>query len=241
MRTVIIFIDYLMAMKRRMIVNTTTTDIDESKDFYERLGFKVVQVGESNYAIDQSVIIRISTDSKGRLGLSLYSDDWSDSVDKLKTLTAVKECGNYILTSDTTGTHIKLEDLIKDWPMIDSQSILGNYAGISLESVEFERCTHVWDALGFAHQSGSADQGWISLAQENYGAISIMKANMCPHMFSNPGLTYFNGTNNKNIIELVRQREVPLAEELTVFSPDNSVDNVIIKDPGGLMFFLFND
>jgi len=71
--------------------------------------------------------------------------------------------------------------------------------------------------------------------------VSIMKPNMCPHLFFNPSLTYFNGGKNPEIIEAIRKLDIPITEEITYFNKEGLVDNIIIRDPGGYGFFIFND
>ncbi|MFK8104239.1 MAG: hypothetical protein AB8G15_17055 [Saprospiraceae bacterium] len=68
-----------------------------------------------------------------------------------------------------------------------------------------------------------------------------MKAFACPHLFFNPSLSYFNGKENLAIITELRARKIPLTEEITFFNPEGIVDNVIVRDPGGLGFFVFSD
>jgi hypothetical protein len=68
-----------------------------------------------------------------------------------------------------------------------------------------------------------------------------MAPNACPHLFFNPSLTYFNGKNNLQIIENIRKSGVDITEEITVFNKEGIVDNVILRDNGGLGFFIFSD
>ncbi len=68
-----------------------------------------------------------------------------------------------------------------------------------------------------------------------------MKPNACPHLFFNPSLTYFNGKNNIDIIAKIRALNISITEEITHFNKEGKVDNIIIRDPGGFGFFLFND
>ena len=63
----------------------------------------------------------------------------------------------------------------------------------------------------------------------------------CPHLFFNPSLTFFNGENNLKIIDQINNLNIAVTEEITVFNEDNIVDNIIIRDPGGLGYFLFSD
>ena len=54
-------------------------------------------------------------------------------------------------------------------------------------------------------------------------------------------MTYFNGQKNLAIIEEIRELNIPIAEEITYFNSEGTVDNIIIRDPGGYGFFIFND
>ena len=65
---------------------------------------------------------------------------------------------------------------------------------------------------------------------------------MCPHLFFNPSLTYFNGKeNNPKVIKRLRELKITITEEITHFNDKGIADNVIICDPGGYGFFIFND
>ena len=68
-----------------------------------------------------------------------------------------------------------------------------------------------------------------------------MAANSCPHLFFNPSLTYFNSGRNPEVIAGIRAAGIPISEEITIFNKEGRVDNIIIRDPGGYGFFLFND
>jgi hypothetical protein len=54
-------------------------------------------------------------------------------------------------------------------------------------------------------------------------------------------MTYFNGGNNMAVIGKIRSARIPIAEEITHFNKEGIVDNIIIRDPGGYGFFVFND
>ncbi|NNF75479.1 MAG: hypothetical protein HKN00_09860, partial [Flavobacteriaceae bacterium] len=119
--------------------------------------------------------------------------------------------------------------------------IIGNFAGVSLESVDINKSVKLFQILGFKVTMGAIEQGWICLANADEFTVSLMKPFACPHLFFNPSLTYFNSGNNPAIIAKVRELQIPITEEITHFSKDGSVDNIIIRDPGGLGFFVFND
>lgn len=71
--------------------------------------------------------------------------------------------------------------------------------------------------------------------------VSLMRPLNCPHLFFNPSLTYFNGGRNPEVIAAIRKAGVPISEEITHFNSRGEVDNVILRDPGGYGFFVFND
>jgi hypothetical protein len=119
--------------------------------------------------------------------------------------------------------------------------VLGNFVGLSIESVDIAKSTEVWKELGFKI-NGAPEQGWVSCINDDELTINIMKPFMCPHLFFNPSLTYFNGKeNNPVVIQEIRNLKVPISEEITHFNDKGIVDNIIIRDPGGYGFFIFND
>ncbi len=122
-----------------------------------------------------------------------------------------------------------------------STGITGNFAGISVEAFDIESTVKFWKALGFEMTQGDIEQGWATFSNGSAVDVSLMTANMCPHLFFNPGLTFFNSGENLENIRLIREAGIPITEEITHFNKEGVVDNIIINDPGGLGFFVFND
>jgi hypothetical protein len=88
---------------------------------------------------------------------------------------------------------------------------------------------------------GNYEKPYMSLDLDGF-SINLMKPNICPHLFFNPSFTFFNGKEgNPKVIAKVRELGIPIAEEITHFNKEGIVDNIIIRDPGGFGFFLFND
>ncbi|MDB4186627.1 hypothetical protein N9743_03095 [Flavobacteriaceae bacterium] len=54
-------------------------------------------------------------------------------------------------------------------------------------------------------------------------------------------MTFFNGQKNKGIIDHIKQVELPIEEEVIFSAEEKIAQNIILKDPGGLGFFIFND
>ncbi len=224
-----------------MIINTTTPDLEASKSFYEALGFNIYELEGLCYAVDTQVVIYISTHNTDRIGTSLYHHDWSSYIEKLSQLTNTITTPYGYLLGDSSGAYIRLLSDKPDVPDHTNQACLGSYAGLSIETADYHRCIDIWSCLGFDDKTGDISQGWVTMTSKNDGPISIMKPMACPHIFGNPGLTYFYGQKNESIITDIRRSGVAIAEEVTVFNNEGKVDNVILQDPGGLTFFIFND
>ncbi len=227
------------------IVQTPTPRLPDSLQFYRRLHFTVLSEAGPTLVTDGRVVIEINPDRYARAGIKLYGDDWRETVRKLKEVTAVLPIDGGHLLSDPGGTWIYLMDgrpRAKADLSAVAPSLLGNYAGLSLEFVDLPRALALWQILGFSKTGGAAEQGWISLTRAAGGmTVSLMKANACPHLFFNPSLTYFNGAENLAVIGRIRTAGIPITEEITYFNKEGIVDNVVLRDPGGYGFFVFSD
>lgn len=174
----------------------------------------------------------------------MFSTSWKKAYDKLENITSILKIANGYLLVDPNGMYIYLIE-IQDIPDMDfpgiTPSVLGNYAGVSIECIDLRKSEEFWKLLGFEKRMGSIEQGWITMVNNKGMTLSLMIANSCPHMFYTPSLTYFNGKSNLAIIEKIKELSVPITEEITHFNDEDIVDNIIIRDPGGLGFFIFND
>ena len=227
----------------KTIIQTATNQLQESLDFYSKLNFTKIE-NHFNLMTDGKVIVEINDNRSARAGVKMYRNSWSEIVRELETITTVLKQENGYLLSDFSGVWIYLmeEDfeLAIDLSMVEP-SVLGSFAGVSLETIDIRESLKVWEILGFSKTMGEIEQGWVVYANEDGMSVSFMKANSCPHLFFNPSLTYFNGANNLKIIEQIRDLNIPITEEITVFNKNGIVDNIIIRDSGGLGFFLFSD
>lgn len=192
---------------------------------------------------DGKAQIEINPDRFARAGIKLYKPDWGKEVRHLQVLTKVNAFGSGYVLSDPSGTWIYLiekEVTIQAERNGDSFGMLGNFQGLSLETMDIEKSVSILETLGFKHAGGNMDQGYVSYNIGDF-SVSLMKPLSCPHLFFNPSLTYFNGKNNLSIIAKLRGIGVPFSEEITIFNKNGLVDNVVIRDPGGIGFFIFSD
>ena len=228
----------------RTIIQTPTGKLDTSLKYFATLDFEILSLNDINYVTDGNVIIEVNPDRNARTGIKLIKSDWKAEVLELKEITTVLKTKEGYLTNDPSGAWIYLiESNAESIPALNENinSKLGDFAGISIESISFKTSKKIWEILGFKTTMGGEDQGWVSLKNSEDFTISIMTANSCPHLFFNPSLTYFNGEKNLAIIDWIRKSGVSIAEEITTFNEQGIADNIVLQDPGGLGFFLFSD
>jgi hypothetical protein len=226
------------------IIHTPTNNLQDSLDFYHKLQFKTVRHKKLTLVTDGKALIEINPERIARAGIKIYQSDWSKIIVKLEEETAITKITDGYLLSDPSGAWIYLIEKKADFefkPEKNAFGVTGNYAGISLETTDIAKSIRIWTILGFKKTMGSLEQGWVTLQNEDGVGISLMKPMSCPHLFFNPSLTYFNGKNNLNIIQNIRDIGIPITEEITHFNDKGVVDNIIIRDPGGFGFFLFSD
>lgn len=226
------------------IIQTPTSNLQRSLDFYKKLNFTSISSEQEQLLTDGSVVVEINAERIARAGIKLYSTTWEDTISLLKDTHTITDITDGYLLSSPSGVWVYLLERAES-ENIDlsgfKKSVLGNFAGVSLETTAIKDSIQFWNILGFEQTMGSIEAGWICLANKDGMSISLMVPLMCPHLFFNPSLTYFNGKDNLNIIQEIRNRSIPITEEITHFNKEGVVDNIIIRDPGGLGFFIFSD
>lgn len=224
-----------------IIIQSPTPNLTLSKSFYSQLGFALADSPNGFMAIAKNLTIEITTNSYSRTGLKILKEDWTGFVEDNAELNSTKNKDGYLITSPS-GCCVYLvnsENSIKN--ELQNDSVLGNFAGLSLETNNIQHSVQFWEHFGFKQVAGNIEQGWMTLKNEDGFKVSLMKYGACPHLFFNPSLTFFNGKENLAIIARIRELGIPLTQEITTFNENGVVDNIIIRDPGGLGYFIFND
>lgn len=225
-------------------IHTPTNNLQNSLDFYQKLGFKTVNHPELALVTDGKALIEINPDRFARAGVKMYQLNWSKEISKLKEITNVIKIDGGFILNDPSGTRIYLMEKEADFTFQaeeESFGIIGNFSGLSLETIDMNKSAEIWQILGLEKIMGDLNQGWVAFQNKAGFGVSLMKPMSCPHLFFNPSMTYFNGKKNIDIIQEIRDLGIPITEEITHFNEKNEVDNIIIRDPGGYGFFLFSD
>ncbi|MEM6802418.1 MAG: hypothetical protein AAF696_13500, partial [Bacteroidota bacterium] len=221
-----------------------TPNIEESISFYTKLGFKLISASNPCIVSDGKVFIEINPDKYARAGLKFYQTSWEEEIKQLQAKLPLIKFDHGALFADRSGVWnylIEGEMPIKLEAEEQGYGYLGNYAGLSMETIDIAAAAEIYEILGFEKTMGGPEQAWAAYQKKEGIAISLMKPMTCPHLFFNPSLTYFNGGKNLPIIQKIREVGVDFTEGITVFNKEGIIDNVIIRDPGGFGFFIFND
>ncbi len=227
----------------KFIIQLASPDFHESCLFYEALEFhNLGEFEEGRYVCDGKSILLIPKDRKYRNGLLIYSENGHDDF-QMKTVPS--KIYNHRVTQDPNGFHIVFK-FISEYPKLSKEdmtnALTGNPYGLGLETIRFKESADFWSTLGFQLSFGDLEKGgFVTLVSNGFG-LGLFEHGSCPHSFNNPSLTYFNGKEgNPKIIDQVRGKNITISEEITHFNEAGEVDNIILKDPGGMGFFLFND
>jgi hypothetical protein len=225
----------------KTIIQTPAPNYAKSCEFYNKIGFESIIKNDKTYVYSKGVTIEINKDHFSRAGIKCFGTNW-DVFLKERELTdnATKTKNGYLITSPA-GCCVYLEDPIDDLPENNTKPVIGTYGGFGLETNQIEESLDFWSKFGYKQTMGNIEQGWLILSNDEGFKISLMKHQCCPHAFFNPSLSYFNGKENLAIIENIRNLTIEITEEITHFSAEGVVDNIIIRDPGGLGFFIFSD
>lgn len=228
----------------RTIIQAAAPTQEKSQSFYENASFKIEHSGENTYAYCNQLLLLFNDDPLARSGLRFYSDNWERIlIDNHIESQMTKTDDGYIIKSPEGCTlYLDLtEAYFIDPPAKTENSLFGSYAGFSLESTNLTHSIAFWKIFDFTVTSGNPAHGYIGLTNPGGFAISIMTYQVCPHLFIIPSLSFFNSGKNLPVIEKIRENGIHILEEITRFNKEGVVDNIIIQDPGGLGFFIFND
>ncbi len=147
------------------IIQTPTNGLANSLHFYKLIEFQLISESSPTIVTDGKVAIEINPDRYARAGVKLYASSWADSLEDLQKYTSVNKTDNGFLLSDASGVWIYLiegESPVSALPSEKSTSVIGNCAGLSLETTDIERSLAIWKAVGFNNITGAIEQGWIA-------------------------------------------------------------------------------
>lgn len=205
----------------RLIIESPASDLKNSLLYYKRLGFQCVEWEDVYLCQTKQLCILLNPDPHSRPCINLFG------VQTQKT---------ELSPSGTRIKQLKKNVLI---PQVEHKSLFGNYNGVCLETLDLNASYRFWQAKGF--KGGLAAQAtWCSLEHESGAVISLLKANHCPHLFVNPSLAFFNGTKNSAVIKQIKTLQIPIQQEV-IFGKETLANNLVLSDPGGIGFFIFND
>lgn len=230
--------------RMKALIQIASPSMEATKTFYEKANFKSIPIAGGIYFYSNPMIVYLKDDPCSRAGLRLFNANWERFIvdNGLENQYTKTKNGYIILSPEGCPIYLDLTDeLYINCPNEEATCNFGNYAGLSLESVHIHYSIEFWQNLGFKITMGDPSQGWVALKNEFGFTLSIMAYQACPHLFPIPSISFFNSGKNIPIIEKIKESNIDISEEITRFNKDGVVDNIIVKDPGGLGYFIFND
>lgn len=232
-------------MTKKVIINSAAQNINRVSAFYDKIGFKNA-LNNQIYVTDNQSVIKLNSSNSTRVCIELYTDN-SPKIRELLMPSIFEKDSSYV-TSDPNGVLIDVFD-IADYPNLtfpdnSDTSLLGNYAGIGIETLKMKESVDFYVMLGYNSPGElNGSESYLTLQNDELPPLTLFKMGMCPHSFYNPSLTFFNGKEqNPILIKKMKELGITFTEEVTVFSKDSTqLENVIVEDGGGLHFFVFND
>lgn len=220
----------------QFIYQTPTPNLSDSVAFFKKAGWE--QVDHENQLIfrDKNQIVRINSGVHVRPGLVVFASD------EEKRPGIFQKVGEDWIASCPSNIWVYWEKETREIPIGDQNSILGNPAGLTIETLNMTESLKFYTQLGFTVSGGDASHGFVSMQHESGFGLTLLQAGMCPHLFLNPSISYFNGKEgNPKVIEKIRQEGLTILQEVDHFNEQKIVDNLILREPGGMGFFIFND
>ena len=133
----------------KIIYTTPTPDISLSKSYYESLGFQILEMEKKAYALSSQVIMEIDPKRTARAGVKIYEADVEDLRSKFSRTAKIHEYDQGFLLSDPSNVWIYVEDtkLPEAIKKAGQAELMGNFAGMSLETTDIHRSIEIWSCL----------------------------------------------------------------------------------------------
>ena len=224
-----------------LCLTTPAPSPERSGAFLTGLGFAPIAAG-ARLMTDGAALIDVDPEPRARAGVRVWREALSAAAGETLELCGAAAFEGGHLVSAPSGVPVWVMDAPgPDLELAPRGEVLGSYAGVSLETPSLARSLAFWGGLlGYQVAAGGADQGWVTLRRPEMVDLSLMGPLACPHSFANPSFTYFNGGRNPEVLDAIRTRGVEIFEE--VGAKDGApAENVILREPGGVGFFVFND
>ena len=145
----------------KLTLQTPTADLNQSIVFYEKLGFEIQTLGSRIVALDAQNCIEINPERTARVCIQLHQSNWNKTLLDLKSHTPIIKTKEGYLITDLNGIWIKL--IVETWnekiTTSNYKSLLGNSAGVCIETLEVSKSDEFWNWLGFSSESKDFSKG----------------------------------------------------------------------------------
>ena len=219
---------------------TPTPDLACSVDWWARAGMVPIASHRDGVRVlgAGKLVVEVDPDHKARTALALYGGKAMDASRKVPTH---ELADGRVVTQSPAGVRVVFSPHAGPGVGDAEAPLFGAFVGLSMETLFVEDERRFWTALGYKVNGGSLEYGYVELVHDLWMPVSALSALACPHLFPNPGLTFFNGANNVAILRRATEAGFTPLQSVDWLGESGIVDNAIYQDPGGLGLFVYSD
>lgn len=235
-----------MNLRHTLVLNIPTGNAAETEAFFGQLNFEKANSTLGTLLTDGKISVRPDEKNQYKAGLLLPSNNLNELVSELKNQNMAFEMqleneaiSAVSVTETNTFSFTYLpSSIFKTVPKTTEKplSVCGSLCEISLKTTQFAETVKFWQKLGFGISMGKIEEEkFVTLTHDNI-TLGIYNPAVCPHVFNNPALTYFE-LNSAEIIANLKTKGVTFRQEFP--DKEGQVKEAILESPEGVHIFIF--
>lgn len=227
-----------MKLGHTSFITLYSTNTAAARQFLDMLGFTVMASDDpSTLLTDGNLYFDLRRAKKNATMLSYCVNDIANAVEMAHNLEIdiAEQSPHHAILREPNGLMILLagpEVVSLNVREIAPPSIAGTLDELSLETDNMERSILWWQNVGF--KVLTRQQTWCTLDDGNI-KIGLYDKGICPHVFRNPSLTYFESDMAERIARLKKRGMTFAQEEKEIGMKGHAV----AESPDGQYIFLF--
>lgn len=235
-----------MNSNHQLLLHLPVQNLKTNREFYEKIGFESQQINNGLVVNDGKISILLTEKDQLPAGIIYSSENLQETYRKLQSKNffpqkiSLKNQQQAISITDPTGFSLiyVTPEFTETLPETTKNLITpcGKLYEISLKTGQFAETVAFWQQAGFSLQMGKPEEEKFVMLSDAMYTIGIYNPAVCPHVFNNHALTYFELDMAARIQEL-KSKGITFRQELP--NPEGIVEEAILESPEGQHLFLF--
>lgn len=230
----------------------TVPDLEESLQFYEKLGYRQLTGATSPtqpdvLLTDGIILLSLHVGSARKTVLTYFAENVGEKVDGFERLGVPfdekHKSGGEITRATLTDPNGLQVDLIQAAPSQVPKppgkpiSKAGQFGELSIETEDVRESLAFWTRLGFepTEHMPAVPDSWASIA-DGLLLLGIYVKGYCPHLIETPSITYFDAEAAERIRKL-KEEQMTFVQEIP--GENGETGHAVAKAPEGQLFLLF--